>query len=56
MEYYVSYDALHVCVSAVKLEEVFKICHEGVVGTLEKFQRTFFAMSACEKKERASRA
>ena len=49
MEYYVTYDALHVCVSAVKLEEVFKICHEGVAGTLEKFQRTFFAMSAREK-------
>ena len=26
------YDALHVCVPAVKLEEVFKICHEGVAG------------------------
>ena len=49
MEYYVTYDALRVCVSAVKLEEVFKICHEGVAGTLEKFQRTFFAMSAREK-------
>ena len=51
-----SHDALHVCVPAVKLEEVFKICHEGmagghrgVAGTLDKFQRTFFAMSACEK-------
>ena len=50
------YDALRVCVSAVKLKEVFKICHEGVAGghrgvagTLDKFQRTFFAMSACEK-------
>ena len=37
----------------MKLEEVFKICHEGVAGghrgvagTLDKFQRTFFAMSA----------
>ena len=35
---------------------VFKICHEGVAaghkgmaGTLDKFQRTFFIMSACEK-------
>ena len=43
------YDALHVCVHAVKLEEVFKICHEfvaggqrGVAGTLGKLQRTFF--------------
>jgi len=43
------YDALCVCVPAVKLEEVFKICHEGVAGghrgvagTLDKFQRTFF--------------
>ena len=50
------YDAIHVCVPAVKLEEVFKICHEGVAGgprgvagTLHKFQRTVFAMSACEK-------
>ena len=48
------YDALH-CVPAVKLEEVFKICHEGVAGghrglagTLDKFQRTFFTMSSCE--------
>ena len=38
------YDALRVCVPAVKLEEVFKICHEGVAGghrgvagTLDKF-------------------
>ena len=50
------YDALHFCVPAVKLEEVFKICHEGVAGghrgvagTLDKFQRTFFTMSGCEK-------
>ena len=50
------YDALHVCVPAVKLEEVFKIYHEGVAGghrgvagTLDKFQRTFFTMSAREK-------
>ena len=27
------YDALRVCVPAVKLEEVFKICHEGGWGT-----------------------
>ena len=27
-----SYDALRVCVPAAKLEEVFKICHEGVAG------------------------
>ena len=33
----------------MKLEEVFKICHEGVAGMLDKFQRTFFAMSAREK-------
>ena len=40
----------------MKLEEVFKICHEGVAGghrgvagTLDKFPRTFFAMSAHEK-------
>ena len=40
----------------VKLEEVFKICHEamagehrGVAGTLDKFQRAFFTMSAHEK-------
>ena len=26
------YDALHVCVPAVKLEEVFKICHEDMAG------------------------
>ena len=26
------YDALHVCVLSVKLEEVIKICHEGVAG------------------------
>ena len=39
-----------------KLEEVFKICHEGVAGghrgiagTLDKFQRTFITMSAREK-------
>ena len=52
------YDALRVCVPAAKLEEVFKICHEGVgvagghrgvAGTLDKFQRTFFVMSAREK-------
>ena len=43
------YDVLCVCVPAVKLEEVFKICHEGVAGTLDKFQRTFFKMSAREK-------
>ena len=50
------YDALRVCVPAVKLEEVFKICHEGVAGghrgvagTLDKFQRTFFTMSGREK-------
>ena len=50
------YNALPVCVPAVKLEEVFKICHEGVAGghrgvagTLDKFQRTFFAMSAHKK-------
>ena len=47
---------LCVCVPAVKLEEVFKICHEGMAGghrgmagTLDKFQRTFFMMSAREK-------
>ena len=40
----------------MKLEEVFKIYHEGVAGghrsvagTLDKFQRTFFTMSAWEK-------
>ena len=40
----------------MKLEELFKICHEGVAGghrgvagTLDKFQRTFFTMSAREK-------
>ena len=62
MEYYVTtdptkpYNALCVCVPAVKLEEVFKICHEGVAGghrgvagRLDKFQRTFFTMSAREK-------
>ena len=50
------YDALCVCVPSVKLEEVFKICHKGmagghrsVAGTLDKFQRTFFTMSAREK-------
>ena len=50
------YDALRVCVPAVKLEEVFKICHEdvaggqrGVAGTLDKFLKTFFTMSAGEK-------
>ena len=50
------YDALRVCVPAVKIEEVFKICHEvvagghrGVAGTLDKLQRPFFVMSACEK-------
>ena len=50
------YDAVCVCVPTVKLEEVFKICHEGVAGghrgvagTLDKFQRTFFVMSAREK-------
>ena len=43
------YDALRVCVPAVKLEEVFKICHKvvagghrAVAGTLDKLQRTFF--------------
>ena len=50
------YDALPVCVPAVKLDEVFKVCHKGVAGghrgvagTLDKFQRTFFVMSAREK-------
>jgi hypothetical protein len=53
------YDALCVCVPAVKLEEGFKICHEGMAGghrgmagTLDKLQRTFFVMSACEKIQR----
>ena len=32
------YDALHVCVPAVKLEEGFKICHEGVAGGTEAWQ------------------
>ena len=48
--------ALRVCVPTVKLEEVFKIRHEGVAvglrgvaGTRDKFQRTFFVMSAREK-------
>ena len=47
---------LYLCVPAVKLEEVFKICHKGVAGghrgvaaTLDKFQRTFVVMSAREK-------
>ena len=51
-----SHMMLYLCVPAVKLEEVFKICHEGmagghrgVAGTLDKFQRTFFLMSAREK-------
>ena len=42
------YNALRVCVPTVKLEEVFKICHEGLAGghrglagTLDKFQRIF---------------
>ena len=50
------YNALPVCVPAVKLEEVFKICHEGVAGghrgvagMIDKFQRTFFTMSGREK-------
>ena len=49
-------DTLHICTPAVKVNEVFKICHEGltagqsgVAGTLHKFQRTFFIMSAHEK-------
>ena len=40
----------------MKLEEVFKKCHEGVAGayrgvagTLDKFQRTFLVMTAREK-------
>ena len=50
------YNALHVCVPKVKVKEAFKICHEGVsaghralVGTLDKFQRTFIIMSVREK-------
>ena len=44
MEYYVTtdptkpYNALCVCVPAVKLEEVFKICNEGVAGDIEVWQ------------------
>ena len=50
------HNALHICVPKVKVKEAFKICHEGVsaghrgvVGTLDKFQRTFFIMSVCDK-------
>ena len=50
------YNALRVYVPAVKQEEVFKICHKGLAGghrdmagTLDKFQRIFFTMSAREK-------
>ena len=50
------YDALSICVPTVKVKETFQICHEGVTarhrgvaGTLDKFQRTFFIMSACDK-------
>ena len=50
------YNALRVCVPKVKVKEVFSICHEsvsarhrGVAGTFDKFQRTFFVMSAHDK-------
>ena len=52
------YDALRICVPEVKLKETFQfqICHEGIMaghtgvnGTLDKFQRTFFVVSACDK-------
>ena len=37
----------------VKVNDVFKICHKGltagVAGILDKFQRTFFIVSAQEK-------
>ena len=43
----------------VKVNEIFKICHEGLTagqrglaGTIHKFQRTFFIMSAREKTRR----
>ena len=50
------YDALCVCIPVVKVKKTFQICHEGVsaghrgvAGTLDKFQRTFFIMSAHDK-------
>ena len=50
------YDALRICVPEVKLKETFQICHEGIMaghrgvnGTLDKFQRTFFVVSARDK-------
>ena len=53
------YDALHISVPAVKVKETFKICsegvtagHRGVAGTSDKFQRTFYIMSACDKTRR----
>ena len=35
-------DALRVCVPAAKLEEGFKICHEGVAGGTQRCGRTSF--------------
>ena len=50
------YDALCVCVPAVKLEEVFKICHEGVAGghrgVLEKVFIDLVLMSETVRKNR----
>ena len=50
------YDAKRICIPESKLREAFQICHEGLAaghrgvnGTLDKFQRTFFTLSARDK-------
>ena len=51
-----TYDAKRICIPESKLREAFQICHEGLAaghrgvnGTLDKFQRTFFTLSARDK-------
>ena len=44
---------MHICIPETRLKETFQICHRrimfehrGVKSTLDKFQRTFFVLSA----------
>jgi len=50
------YNTLHICLPETRLKEAFQIRHErimsghtGVAGTLDKFQRTLFVLSAPDK-------
>ena len=50
------YNARLICLPETRLKEAFNICnegitsgHRGVVSTLDKFQRTFFVLSARDR-------